>query len=196
MITLYGDKISGNCLKTQYVADYLGLSYDWVDVGVLEGGTRTAEFLKINPNGQVPAMMTSDGKSMAQSNAIMLYLAEGSALIPEDAWLRAKMNEWLFWEQYSHETAIAVTRFLVVYQGKSLKDIDPVLVPKGEAALNRMEAHLAENDWFVGDCISLADVALFAYTQFAPDAGFDLGNRPNITRWLSTTGSTLGLAAK
>ena len=193
MFTLYGDKISGNCLKTLYVADYLGLTHEWVDVDVLNGGTRTQEFLRINPYGQVPALQTEDGRTLAQSNAIMLYLAEGSALIPSDPWRRAKMHEWLFWEQYSHETSIAVTRFQVVYQGKAPKDLDPTLMPKGDAALDRMESHLSENEWFAGDAVSLADIALYAYTQFAPDAGFDLGARPKITGWLARTASVLDL---
>jgi len=195
MFTLYGDKISGNCLKALYVANYLGLDHKWVDISVLGGGARTEEFLKINPYGQVPALQTGNGATLAQSNAIMLYLAEASALVPEDPWARAKMNEWLFWEQYSHETAIAVTRFHVVYMGKSIAERDPVLVSKGEGALDRMEAHLNENRWFVGESISLADIALYAYTQFAPDAGFDLKGRPNILGWLKRTASTLDLAS-
>jgi len=195
MFTLYGDKISGNCLKTRYVADHLGQTYQWVDVSVLGGEARTAEFLRINPYGQVPALKAADGRTLAQSNAIMRYLAEGSTLIPASRWLRAKMDEWLFWEQYSHETSIAVTRFHVVCQGRAIADRDPVLVAKGEAALDRMEAHLKNHGWFVGSTITLADIALYAYTQFAPDAGFDLTERPATTRWLAKTAATLGLAS-
>lgn len=196
MFTFYGDKISGNCLKALYVANYLGIDHNWIDISVLDGGARTEEFLKINPYGQVPALKTDCGRVLAQSNAIMLYLAEGSALIPDDPWMRAKMNEWLFWEQYSHETAIAVTRFHVVYMGKSFDERDPILVSKGEVVLDRMEAYLNESRWFVGSSVSLADIALYAYTQFAPDAGFDLNGRPNIMGWLKRTASTLDLASE
>jgi len=193
MVTLYGDKISGNCLKTKYVADHLGIKYNWVDVSVLKGESRTEAFLMVNPWGQVPALKAEDGGTLTQSNAIMLYLAEGSPLIPKTNWDRAKMNEWLFWEQYSHETSIAVTRFHVMFQDCNIADRDQALVSKGEAALDRMEEHLQENSWFVGDWFTLADIALYAYTQFAPDAGFSLDERPAIKRWLLQTAQTLGL---
>lgn len=184
MITVYGDKISGNCLKVKYVCDYLRQTYEWVDISVVDHETRTPEFLEINPAGQVPAVKLEDGRILAQSNAIMRYLAEGSDLIPADAFDRAKMDEWLFWEQYTHETSIAVTRFHVVYRGRPLEERDSALVAKGEAALDRMEQHLGGRQWFVADTISLADIALYAYTQFAPDAGFSLEARPNIRDWL------------
>jgi glutathione S-transferase len=185
MFTIYGDTISGNCLKIKYVADILGLKYRWVDVDVVAGETQTPELLALNPVGQVPIIQLEDGRVLAQSNAIMRYLSEGSSLIPADAWQRAKMDEWLFWEQYSHETSIAVTRFRVVFKGQALADRDPVLVQKGETALDLMEAHLRDNKWFVGDALSLADLALYAYTQFAPDAGFGLAGRPSVARWLA-----------
>src|SRR4051794_25211757 len=115
---IYGDSISGNCLKVKWVADSLGLSYDWIETSVLEQKSRTAEFLAMNPAGQVPAVVLDDGRPLAQSNAIILHLAEGSALVPADAYRRARMFEWMFWEQYSHEPYIAVARFQVAYQGK------------------------------------------------------------------------------
>jgi len=195
MFTVYGDKISGNCLKVKYVADLLGIEYQWIETGVLSGETRNSEFLEINPAGQVPVLIGPEGRALAQSNAIMLYLAGGSALIPADLWQKAKMNEWLFWEQYSHETAIAVARFQVVYKGKTFAELAPELVVKGDAALNYMEGHLKAHEWFVGSAPSLADIALFAYTQFAPDAGFDLECRPNIRRWLYQTASVLDLGS-
>ncbi|THD52273.1 glutathione S-transferase N-terminal domain-containing protein, partial [Phenylobacterium sp.] len=108
---IYGDSISGNCLKVKWVADSLGLSYEWIETSVLKSESRTEEFLALNPAGQVPAVILDDGRPLAQSNAIILHLAEGSALIPEDAYQRAKMLEWMFWEQYSHEPYIAVARF-------------------------------------------------------------------------------------
>jgi len=191
MITVYGDKASGNCLKVKYVADLLSIPCEWKDVSVLRGETRLPEFLTLNPAGQVPIIQLADGRTLSQSNAIMRYLAEDSALIPGDSWQRAKMDEWLCWEQYSHEPAIAVTRFHVVYQGRALEARDESLVTKGEAALDRMETHLTGANWFAGDAISLADIALFAYTQFAPEAGFDLSSRQSIKRWLTVTSSAL-----
>ena len=194
MLKVYGDVRSGNCLKVQYVADMLGLAYEWVAVDVVAGETRTPEYLAINPFGQIPAIQFDDGRTLTQSNAIMRYLAAGSPLVPRDPWLAAEMDEWLFWEQYSHETAIAVARFLVVFKGQAIADRDPELVKKGEAALDRMEDHLQDNVWFVGDAISLADIALYAYTQFAPDGGFALDRRPNLVAWLARVKAALKLA--
>jgi len=191
---VYGDIISGNCLKVKYVADYMGRDYEWVPLDVVGGEARNAAMLLKNPAGQVPFIELDDGRVLSQSNAIMRYLAEGSALIPSDAFMWAKMDQWLFWEQYSHETAIAVARFRVVYLGQAISDLDAELVVKGNAALDLMEEHLTENTWFVGESITLADVALCAYTQFAEQPGFSLESRPNITQWLSATKAELGIS--
>ncbi len=185
MITIYGDKISGNCLKVKYVADILGLNYSWHDIDVVKGEAKSESFLKINPSGQVPVVKFADGRVLSQSNAIMIHLASASRLIPGDIWQQAKMHEWLFWEQYSHETAIAVARFQVVFLGKTVSEIDTQLVQKGYSALNRMEQHLSESDWFVGNAFSLADIALYAYTQFAPDAGFEMESYTAIAAWIN-----------
>lgn len=185
MMTIYGDVVSGNCLKVQYVADLLHIAYRWQHVDVVGGGAQLPEFKALNPAGQVPAIAFPDGRMLSQSNAIMRFLAQDSPLIPEDAWLCAKMDEWLFWEQYSHETAIAVLRFRVKFQNQKVTDRDPALVAKGEKALGLMEAHLTEQDWFVGDALSLADIGLYAYTQFAPEAGFPLKGYPAVMAWLA-----------
>ncbi len=181
---IYGEEISGNCLKVKYVADYLGLEYDWVNIDIVAGGSRTAEMLAKNPAGQVPFVELDDGSILSQSNAIIQYLADGSDLVPANRLGCAKMNEWMFWEQYSHETAIAVARFRVIYQGQAVEDLDPQLVAKGNAALDLMEKHLTGNDWFVGEKLSLADVALVAYTQFAHQPGFTFDKRPNVAAWV------------
>ena len=128
---IYGDTNSGNCLKVKWVCDHLALPYDWINVDTLKGETRTAEFLKLNGAGQVPAVVFDDGRMLAQSNAIIRYLARGSDLIPHDAFAAAKMDEWLFWEQYSHEPYIAVCRFQMVYLGKPASDLDPDKVKRG-----------------------------------------------------------------
>src|SRR6201986_1429970 len=118
VMKIYGDSNSGNCLKVKWVCDRLALPYRWVEIDTLKGESRTAEFLTRNPWGQVPTVELDDGRKLAQSNAIIRYLARGSALIPQDAFAAAKMDEWLFWEQYSHEPYIAVCRFQMRYLGK------------------------------------------------------------------------------
>lgn len=190
---IYGDEISGNCLKVKYVADYLGKSYEWVGVDVVAGGARLPHMLAKNPAGQVPFVEFADGRMLAQSNAIMLFLAEGSSLIPHDAFERAKMYEWMFWEQYSHETAIGVARFRVVFEGQSVEGLDPALVAKGNAALDLMERHLVNQNWFVGNALSLADIALVAYTQFAHEPGFSLEERPSVAQWMVRVRRELGV---
>ncbi len=181
---IFGDSRSGNCLKVRYIADILGLDYAWEEIDVLSGYTRTQEYLQINPAGQIPAVEFSHGLVLAQSNAIMLTLAEGSNLIPRDSWMRSKMYEWLFWEQYTHEPSIAVIRFQVALKGMKREACDQALIAKGEAALDLMEGQLKDREFFVGDCFCLADVGLYAYTQFAEDGGFSIADRPNISSWL------------
>ena len=183
-LTIYGDSISGNCLKVKFVCDRLGLAYRWVETSVLKGETRTAEFLAMNPAGQVPMIKLADGRALAQSDAIILYLAEGSDLIPADAYQRALMFQWLFWEQYSHETVIAVRRFHKAFLKKPDSEIDPALLPKGEKVLAVMNDHLAARHYFVNDTLSLADIALVAYTRWAHEGGFDLARYPHVLGWV------------
>jgi glutathione S-transferase len=184
-LTIHGDRISGNCLKVKWVAERLGVAYRWMEVDVVRGGAKTPEFLALHPGGQVPAVMLADGRTLAQSNAIMLHLAEGSDLIPCDAYDRAKMFEWMFWEQYSHEPVIAVRRFQKHYLGKPDSEIDPSLLPRGAAVLSRMNDAIAGRDWFAGAALSLADVALVAYTRVAHEGGFDLADWPAVRAWVA-----------
>ena len=192
---IYGDSISGNCLKVKWVADSLGLSYDWIETSVLHSQSRTPQFLAMNPAGQVPAVVLDDGRPLAQSNAIILHLAEGSALIPTDAYERARMLEWMFWEQYSHEPYIAVARFHVAYLGKAVVDLDPKIVERGNGALQRLEDGLAGSPFLAGQAISLADVALVAYTRVAEEGGFDLAAYPRVQVWIARTEQALKIAA-
>lgn len=192
-ITIYGDSISGNCLKAKFVADLLGKPIRWVETSVMKKETRTPEFLALNPAGQVPVAVLADGRPLAQSNAIMLYLAEGSRLIPADAVDRALMFQWLFWEQYSHETAIAVLRFHRAYLNKAEHEVDPALKPKCERVLTLMNDHLATRRYFVAEALSLADIALVAYTRFSHDAGLDLKNWPHVHGWVVRIEKDLGL---
>ena len=181
---IYGDSISGNCLKVKWTCDVVGRSYEWIETSVVAGDTRKPGFLEVNPAGQVPAIVFEDGRRLAQSNAIILYLAEGSALIPTDAFERAKMVEWMFWEQYSHEPAIAVARFQVRELGKPVADLEPRLVERGNAALKRLDEALAGRAFLLGDAVSLADVALVAYTRWAGEGGFDLARYPAVQTWI------------
>ena len=191
---IYGDRNSGNCLKVKFVCDRLALPYDWIDIDTLKGESRTPEFLKLNPWGQVPAVVLDDGRTLAQSNAIIRYLARGSDLVPSDAYLAAKMDEWLFWEQYSHEPYVAVCRFHMVYLGRKASELDPEKVKRGMAALDHLEKHLERNRFLVGDACTLADVALIAYTRLAHEGGFDVTRHDAIRRWIGETEKNLGLA--
>jgi glutathione S-transferase len=192
-ITVYGDSISGNCLKVKFVADLLGKPIRWIETSVVKKETRTPEFLALNPAGQVPLVILEGGRPLAQSNAIMLYLAEGSRLIPGDAVDRALMFQWLFWEQYSHETAIAVLRFHKAYLNKPESEIDPGLKPRCERVLTLMNDHLATRAYFVAAALSLADIALVAYTRFSHEAGLDLRQWPHVQGWVVRIEKDLGL---
>lgn len=190
---IFGDSISGNCLKVKWTADLLGLDYAWVETGVLTGETRSPAFLALNPAGQVPVVILDDGRPLAQSNAILLHLAAESALIPADPYLRARMLEWMFWEQYSHEPYVAVARFRVRYLGMAAGELDPDLVRRADAALDHLEAALAGREWLVGEALSLADIALMPYTRFAPEGGMSLEARPRLGAWIERCEARLGL---
>lgn len=182
---VFGDLKSGNCLKVKWTADYLGLAYEWIEVDIMQAETRAPAFLAMNPAGQVPTVVLNNGRYLAQSNAIILHLAEGSDLIPTDTYDRAKMLEWMFWEQYSHEPYVAVARFQVKYQGKPASEVDARLVERGSAALGRLEDGLGVSEFLIGSQPSLADVALVAYTRVAPEGGFDLGPYPRLRAWIA-----------
>ena len=191
---IYGDSNSGNCLKVKFVCDHLQIPYAWTEIDTQQGETRTTGFLKLNPAGQVPTVVFDDGRALAQSNAIIRYLARDSDLVPSDPFAAAKMDEWLFWEQYSHEPYIAVCRFQMVYLGKSAGELDPEKVKRGYAALARMETQLAATSFLIGDMFSLADVALLAYTRVAHEGGFDLAAYPAVRRWIAACEARLKLS--
>lgn len=193
MLTIYGDSISGNCLKARWVAERLRVPFVWKETSVVGRATRTPEFLALNPWGQVPLAVLADGRTLSQSNAIMLHLAEGSSLIPADAYERAKMFEWLFWEQYSHEPVIAVRRFRVKFQNLRGDERDRELATKGANVLARMEAALTESPYFAGAALSLADIALVAYTRWAEDGGYDLAPLHALRAWIARVEGDLGL---
>jgi glutathione S-transferase len=192
--TLYGNFVSGNCLKPKWAADHLGIAVNWIETDAFDGSTRTPKFLKLNPAGQVPLAVFADGRTLAQSNAILLHLAEGSSLVPVDPYARAKMYEWLFWEQYSHEPYIAVRIARRYYLKTPEHELDPKLLSKGNEALARMELQLQETPFLVGEALTLADIALVAYTRKAEMGGYTLGDYPGVRAWIARVEAALNLA--
>ncbi|MEO5807358.1 glutathione S-transferase family protein [Devosia sp.] len=192
---IYGDLGSGNCLKVKYIADATGTPYVWHEVLARSGGTASPEFLALNPAGQMPVVVLDDGRPLAQSNAILRYLAQGTRFIPADRYDAAKVDEWLFWEQYSHEPTVAVARARVVYDKQRPEDLDPALVARANKALDRLEQALTGQNFLVGTSLTIADIALLAYTRQAPQGGFDLSGRPALLRWIAVCEHELGLPA-
>jgi glutathione S-transferase len=187
MLTLYDFMDSGNGYKVRLVLAKLGLPYKLVLCDILKGETRTPEFLKRNPNGRIPTLQLEDGTFLAESGAIIWYLADGTPLAPKDRKARAETLQWMFFEQYSHEPCIAVARFWKHYLPKltPLQEMDlPNRMKGGYAALDIMEKHLAKNDFFVGGSFGLADIALYAYTHVAHEGEFDLSKYPGINAWM------------
>jgi glutathione S-transferase len=192
-VKIYGDSKSGNCLKVKWTANAVGRAYTWIETDIMQGESRTAAFLAMNPAGQVPAVILEDGRPLAQSNAIILYIAEGSHLIPADAYDRARMLEWMFWEQYSHEPYVAVARFQVKYLGKPVSELEPRIVERGGQALARLELALQASPFLVGEAPTLADVALVAYTRVAHEGGFSLDAYPAVKAWVGRIEQALNI---
>lgn len=175
--------------------DALGHDYQWVEVDIMSGGSRTPEFLSLNPFGQVPVLVLEDGRTVVQSNAILLHLADQTDWIPVDGYERARMLEWLFWEQYSHEPYVAVARFQRVYAGKAADEVEPRLMERGHVALTRMDDALRTSAWLAGgEAPTLADLALVAYTRVAHEGGFDLDSYPAVRDWIGRTEAAFGIA--
>ncbi|QDF67920.1 glutathione S-transferase family protein [Shewanella sp. SNU WT4] len=191
---VYGDLASGNCYKVKLILQLLAIEHQWQAVNVLAGQTHTPNYLAINPNGKIPALVLDDKCVLCESNAILLFLAADSAWIPTDRFAKAKMFEWMFFEQYSHEPYIAVARFIKHYQGlppaRRAEFIS--LQAGGNKALAIMDAQLAKTAYLVGDDPSLADITLFAYTHVAHQGGFDLSLYPHIQRWCQQISSLGG----
>lgn len=187
MFTVYGDTQSGNCYKVQLALHQLRLPYRWVAIDTLKKESRTAEFLARNPNGKIPVLELPTGDYLPESNAILHYLAEGSPLLPNDRLARARVLQWLFFEQYSHEPYIAVARYIVRYLGRPdqlTNRLQEKMAP-GHAALGVMEQRLSRHDFLVDEGYSIADIALYAYTHVAHEGDFDLAPYPGIRAWLA-----------
>jgi len=198
MYVLYGSSPSGNCWKPAFMLAQRGLAFRWVEVDIFTKQTRTPEFLAKNPNGRVPLLELPDGKLLAESNAQILHLGEGTSWIPSDAYARAKMYEWLFFEQYSHEPYVATVRFWRILEGRGTTGLGAKIderTPGGYAALGVMETQLATTPFFVGNEPTLADVALYAYTHVAGEGGFELARFPAVKAWLARFSELPGYVA-
>jgi glutathione S-transferase len=197
MITVYGFTPSGNCHKVKLLLEQLGREYRWIETDSSRGETRTPAFLAKNANGRVPLLELDDGRRLAESNAMLCWLAEGTGYFAGDAWQRAQALSWMFFEQYSHEPYVAVARFI---RGWTPADSPrraelPKLLERGHQALAVMERHLATARWFSGAAYGIADIALFAYTDVAGEGGFDLAPYPAIRDWLARVRATPGFVA-
>jgi glutathione S-transferase len=186
MWKLYDYLPSGNGYKCRLAMHQLEKPFRLIEKDIVNGETRTPEFLDLNPNGRVPLLDLGDGRRLAESNAILLFVANGSALVPSDPWERALVHQWLFFEQYSHEPNVATPRFWLQHVPE--EKIDRAQLAKkqelGRAAIGVMERHLATRAFFVGERYSVADIALYAYTHVADEGGIDLTPFPAVRAWL------------
>ena len=185
MLKLHEYASSGNCYKIRLLLNQLGVAYERVPTDILRGESRTPEFLAMNPVGKTPVLEIQPGQYLAESNAIIYYLADGTDFLPANRWERAQVMQWLFFEQYSHEPNIATVRFWITIAKQSDQKREAIAQKQqlGYAALQVMENHLAKQDYFVGNRYSIADIALYAYTHVAEEGDFDLRKFPAILAW-------------
>ena len=194
MYRLYGMSGSDNCYKPKLLLAQLGIPFAWVEKDTRKGETRTPDYLAMNPNGKVPLLEITPGQYLAESNAILVYLAENTPYLPRDRWQCAQVMQWLFFEQYSHEPYLAVARFIIKYLPSDhprRADL-PRLLERGHQTLAVMERHLAQHGFFAGGQHSIADIALYAYTQVAEEGGFDLSPYAAVRGWLESVHSQSG----
>ncbi|GGE18992.1 glutathione S-transferase [Aureimonas endophytica] len=187
MLTIYGRHDSGNCYKPRLLLALLDRPFRHVEVDSEAGETRAPGFLAKNPNGKIPLIEFEDGRFLAESNAMLVHLGEATPFVPANAFARAKMFEWLFFEQYSHEPFVAVRRALLVYPGRAAQATPERLeatLKGGETAFAVMDRQLKDTPFLAGETPSLADLALFAYSHVADEGGFDLAKFPDVSAWL------------
>ena len=192
---LYNSPISGNCYKVRLLLAHLGIPYERRDLDIVDRSNRGEVLGGLNPDLRVPTLVLDDGRPLAESGAILWYFGEETRFVPEDRFERAKVLQWMFFEQYTHEPAIAVVRFLVAYSGEAERYASVIQrkTADGYRALDALERHLAGVDGYVvGDTLTLADIALYAYTHVAEEGRFDLGGYPAIRRWLARVASEPG----
>ncbi len=188
---LYDSPVSGNCYKVRLLLAHLGVEYERRTVDVVDRSDRPQLLGGLNPSLRVPTLVLEDGRALGESGAILWYFGEGTRFVPEDRYERAQVLQWMFFEQYDHEPAIAVARFWLAYSGRpeSVQDRLEGWQQQGAKALAAMERHLDERSWFVGDSMTIADIALYAYTHVADEGGFDLEPYPAIGTWLDRIAS-------
>lgn len=186
ILRLYDFLPSGNGYKIRLLLTQMGMPFERVEVNITKGESRRPEFLSKNPNGRIPVLEVEPGKYLAESNAIMVYLSEGTEFLPYDRFLRAQVLQWLFFEQYSHEPYIATSRFWISILGKAQEYHEAIEQKRepGYAALRTMEKHLSNRIFLVGERYTIADISLFAYTHVADEGGFDLTQFPAIQAWI------------
>jgi len=195
-LRLYDFHESGNGYKVRLLLSRLGLAYERIELDILQGATRTRDFLSINPNGRIPVLALDDGRVLSESNAILYYLSQGTDEWPGDRFEQAQVLQWMNFEQYSHEPYIATLRFWA-FSGRLDEHASelPERRARGEDALDVMERHLAERRFFVGDRYTIADIALYAYTHVAGEGGYDLSSRPGILAWIDRVAAEPGHVA-
>jgi glutathione S-transferase len=193
-LLLYDSQVSGNCYKVRLLLAHLGIAYERRELSVVDRSNRSEVLDDLNPAQRVPTLVLDDGRALGESGAILWYFAEGTEFVPEDRYERAQMLQWMFFEQYDHEPALAVVRFWVAYSGrpKSFTDRLEERMAAGYRALDAMERHLDGREFFVGDRLSLADIALYAYTHVASEGGFELDSYPAIGAWLDRVAAKPG----
>ena len=194
---LYNSPVSGNCYKVRLVAAHLGIPLELQHMDVVDRSNRREVLGALNPALRVPTLVLDDGRPLAESGAIVWHLAEGSRFVPADPYERAQVLQWMFFEQYEVEPALAVVRFLVAYSGRAdeHRELIEQRTKAGYRALDAMERHIESRAWFVGDAMTLADVALYAYTHVAPEGGFDLGPYPAVRSWVERVAAEPGHVA-
>ena len=186
MLTLYDDLASGNGYKIRLLLTQLGVPFQYRELRVHKGETRTPDFLAINPNGKIPVLVFDDGRTLSESNAILYYFAQNTPYFPEDPFERALVMQWMCFEQYSLEPYLGVARFWTKHPPArpDLAERVAELKPKGDHALGVMDKHLEKADLFVGGRYSIADISLYAYTHVAEEGGFDLSAYPAVRAWI------------
>lgn len=195
MLTLFSQQASGNAYKPRLLLAQLGIPFRLVDMNTYDGSTRKPDYLAKNPIGRVPLIEFEDGRFLAESNAMLLHFAEGTRYLPSDKYDRAKAYEWLFFEQYTHEPAVAVRiSILTAPERAHLRTAERLeqLLQSGNFALGVMEKRLATANWLAGDAYSIADIALYAYTHRAALGGYDLAAFPGIGAWLARVAAVPG----
>jgi glutathione S-transferase len=193
-VLLYDSPVSGNCYKVRLLLAHLGLEVERRTVDVVDRSDRSELLGALNPAQRVPTLILDDGRPLAESGAILWYFGEGTRFVPGDAYRRAQVLQWMFFEQYDHEPAIAVARFWLAYSGRP-EEFEPRRAERtaaGYRALDAMERHLGQRAWLVGDGMTLADVALYAYTHVAGEGGFELERYPAVSAWLARVAAQPG----